>query len=198
MLKRCAPILLLTAFCWLVFGVNNLLLNGRFESYGIVPRHIGHLSGILWAPFLHGSFSHLAANTVPLLLLGGVLCSRGWGEFIIVTVLGILLGGSLTWLVARPACHIGASGLIFAYFGYLASLALFRRTFGSFLLSVVCLLAYGGMLRGILPTATAVSWEGHAAGLFAGVVMAWFMAKLEKTPVQADLKSPADLARKVD
>jgi membrane associated rhomboid family serine protease len=93
-----------------------------------------------------------------------------------------LVTGSLTWLFARSACHIGASGLIFCYFGYLASLAYFNRTFGALCLSIACILAYGGMIRGILPTSTPISWESHLAGLVAGAALAWLMAKLKQTP----------------
>jgi membrane associated rhomboid family serine protease len=164
-----------------VFVVNNLLWNGHLLQYGIIPRHLNGLPGIICAPFLHASFQHLAANTVPLLVLGGILCARSRAEFTGVTVAGILLGGGLTWLVARNAVHIGASGLIFCFFGYLASLAWFNRTIGALLISVVCIVGYGGMLRGILPTSTAISWEAHVAGLVAGVSLAWSSAKLKKT-----------------
>lgn len=180
--KRFAPVLVLTALCWLVFGLNNLAWHGQLSQYGITPRQFGGLWGILWAPFLHGSFQHLAANTLPLLVLGAILCARSKAEFMLVTVAGILVGGGLTWLVARNASHIGASGLIFCYFGYLASLAFFRRTIGTLLLSLVCLLLYGGMLRGVLPTAAAVSWEGHAAGLVAGIALGWLAAKVKNAP----------------
>ena len=182
MLKRFTPIILLTTICWLVFLVNNGVWGGSFDRYGIVPRRVSSLPGIVFAPFLHGSYRHLTANTLPLLVLGAILCARGKGEFVVVTVGGILLGGGLTWLFARSASHIGASGLIFCYFGYLASLAWFNRTFGTLLISVVCIVGYGGLVRGIVPTATRVSWESHLAGLVAGVVLAWFMAKLNKTP----------------
>jgi len=181
-LKRFTPIILLTTICWLVFLVNNGVWGGAFERYGIVPRQVSSLPGIVFAPFLHDSYRHLAANTLPLLILGAIICGRGKGEFVVVTAIGILLGGSLTWLFARSACHIGASGLIFCYFGYIASLAWFDRTFGTLLLSVVCIVGYGGLVRGIIPTSTGVSWEGHLAGLVAGVGLAWFMAKLKKTP----------------
>jgi membrane associated rhomboid family serine protease len=181
-LKRFTPILLLTALCWVVFLVNNLMLGGHFDQCGIKPRQISGLLGIIFAPFLHGSYQHLAANTLPLLVLGGILCARSQGEFVVVTVGGILLGGSLTWLFARNACHIGASGMIFCYFGYLASLAVFHRTFGTLCLSIVCILGYGGLVWGIVPTSAAISWESHFSGLVAGTVMAWFMAKLDKTP----------------
>ena len=182
MFKRFAPILTLTAACWLVFLLNNLIWQGHLAQHGIIPRQLGSLTGILWAPFLHASFKHLAANTVPLLVLGAIICARGKGEFALVTVGGILLGGILTWLFARSANHIGASGLIFCYFGYVASLAWFNRTFGTLCLSVVCILAYGGMVKGILPTLTPISWEGHLAGLVAGVVLGALMSKPKQEP----------------
>ena len=170
--KRFTPILTLVGLCWLMLLINNLLLGGGLNRFGITPRHLAGLPGILWAPFLHGSLSHLLANTVPLLILGGILCARSQSEFVTVAATGVLLGGALTWLFARNASHIGASGLIFCFFGYLASLAYFRRTFGTLLLSAICILLYGGMLRGIVPTSTPVSWEGHIAGLVAGVALA--------------------------
>jgi membrane associated rhomboid family serine protease len=97
----------------------------------------------------------------------------------------------LTWLVGRSACHIGASGLIFCYFGYIASLAFFRRTIGTLLLSLVCLLAYGGMLRGIFPTNPTVSWEGHACGLAAGILLGWLAARIINTPTEPGLPATA-------
>jgi membrane associated rhomboid family serine protease len=182
MLKRFGPILMLTAICWLVFLVNNSIWRGHFDQYGIVPRQISSLPGIIYAPFLHASYGHLTANTLPLLILGGILCGRSRGEFAVVTVAGILSGGGLTWLFARNACHIGASGLIFCYFGYLASLAYFHRTFGTLCLSVICIIGYGGLVWGVVPTSAPISWESHLAGLIAGTALAWLMAKLKNTP----------------
>jgi membrane associated rhomboid family serine protease len=180
-LKRFTPIITLTAVCWLVFVLNNLFGDGRLNQHGITPRHLDSLAGIIWAPFLHASYSHLTTNTLPLLILGAIICGRGKAEFAVVTAGGILLGGGLTWLFARNACHIGASGLVFCYFGYLASQACFKRTFGALCLSVICLLGYGGMLKGILPTLAGVSWEGHLAGLLSGIVMASLMSKPPRT-----------------
>lgn len=191
MIKRFTPILSITAICWVTFVVNNLLMSGHLTQYGIVPRQLGGLPGIIWAPFLHGSFGHLAANTLPLLILGGIICARSRGEFAVVTVAGIALCGGLTWLIGRTASHVGASGLIFCYFGYLASLALFNRKIGAAVLSVVCILGYGGILRGILPTAGAISWEEHLTGLASGVALAWFMSKLEKTTVALESEPSA-------
>src|SRR6266850_3689664 len=179
-LKRLIPIVSLIAVCWAVFVLNNLILHGHLNQYGIRPRHIGGLPGIIWSPFLHASLQHVVANTVPLALLGAILCLRGRNEFGIVTVAGVVLSGGVTWLIGRNAYHIGASGLIFCFFGYLASLAFFNRNIPTLLLSVVCLLGYGGMLRGVLPTTAAVSWEGHLAGLMAGIALAWLTSKVKK------------------
>lgn len=178
--SRFTPIIVLIALCWGVFVVNNLLLHMQLNQYGIIPRRIGSLPGIVFAPFLHGSYKHLAANSLPLLILGAIICARSKGEFIVVSVCGILFGGGLTWLFARHAAHIGASGLVFCYFGYLSSLAYFRRSMGTLLLSVICIVAYGGMIRGILPTSAAVSWEGHLAGLLTGIGAGWFMARVSE------------------
>jgi len=189
MLKRFMPIITLTALCWVVFVLNNLIWHGNLTQHGIIPRRLDSLTGIIWSPFLHASYQHLAANTLPLLILGGIVCARGKGEFALVTAGGILLGGILTWLFARNACHIGASGLIFCYFGYVASLAWFNRTFGTLCLSVVCILGYGGMIKGILPTLAGISWEGHLAGLVTGVVLGALMSKPK--PASAALPGPS-------
>ena len=191
MIKRFTPIIALVALCWLVFLVNNLLWHGQFNQYGVIPRHVGSLPGIIWAPFLHGSFKHLVANTVPLLIFGGIICARSKAEFGMIAVAGILLTGGLIWLFARTASHIGASGLIFCFFGYIASLACFRRSFGALVLSTVCVLVYGGMLKGIFPTSTPISWESHAAGLVSGIVLAWLTSKVN--PREDKEVKPAEL-----
>ena len=185
-MKRFGPIIVLVAVCWVVFVVNNLILGGSLTHYGIIPRHLGSLPGILWSPFLHASFGHLVANTVPLLIFGGVICARSKAEFIGVTLGGILLGGGLTWLLARNADHVGASGLVFCYFGFLTSRAWFERTFVNFAVSLVCLLLYGGILMGLLPVAPGVSWEGHLAGLLAGIACARVLANKARNRSSAE------------
>jgi membrane associated rhomboid family serine protease len=176
MIGRLLPAMTLPLTCWAVFLVNNVLMGGNLTDHGIIPRHTSSLPGILWSPFLHVSLQHLVANTLPLLILGLIICARGKGEFGAAVASGILLGGGLTWLFARTAVHVGASGLVFTFFGYVASLAYFRRTFGSLVLSVACIVGYGGLLRGVLPTAMPVSWEGHLSGLVAGIAAAWIVS----------------------
>jgi membrane associated rhomboid family serine protease len=187
MLKRFTPVLALIALCWAVFVLNNLILGGHLNQFGIRPRHIGSLPGIIWSPFLHVSFQHIMANTIPLGLLGAIICLRDRKEFWMVTAAGIILSGGLTWMLGRNAYHIGASGLIFCFFGYLASLAFFERKIGTLLLSIVCILGYGGILRGILPTSRAISWEGHLAGFFSGIALAWFISNVKKAGNETQL-----------
>jgi membrane associated rhomboid family serine protease len=188
MIKRFFPVGVLIALCWTVFVLNNLILDGHLNQYGIRPRHAGGLPGIFWSPFLHGSLKHLLANTLPLAILGGILCLRARNEFGIVTVAGTILSGGLTWLIGRNAYHIGASGLIFCFFGYLASLALFERKIGTLIVSVVCVIGYGGIVRGMLPTSSAISWEGHLAGFISGIILAWFISNVK----QAETGKPTD------
>ena len=91
LLSRFAPIIAITAACWLVFVFNNLIGDGHLSRYGIIPRQLSSLPGIIWAPFLHGSFQHLAANTLPLLILGGIICARSKTEFALITAGGIIV-----------------------------------------------------------------------------------------------------------
>jgi membrane associated rhomboid family serine protease len=114
-----------------------------------------------------------------------------------VTVAGTVLTGGLTWLFARNASHIGASGLIFCFFGYIASLAYFRRTFGTLVLSALCVLLYGGMIKGIVPTSTPISWESHLAGLLSGIALAWLSSKLNPQHEPTELK-PTELAEPIE
>ena len=185
-----AIILLLTfvAAIWVVYLVNSLLFDGSLNRYGLSPMALpyrwlsefepslpylaGSLRGILLSPLLHGSFSHLMSNTFPLLLLGGFVAIRGAKTTIGVSLLVIVLGGLLVWIVGRPAVHIGASGLVFGYFGFLVAQGWYERSIVSIVVAVGVLLLYGGIIFGVLPQSGFISWEGHLFGLVAGVLAA--------------------------
>lgn len=171
-MKRMYPVLAFVGLCWLMFLVNNLALHGQLSHLGIVPRTVGGLGGIVLAPLLHTSFRHLLANTVPLLMLGGVISLRSPAAYVSITVAGTLVSGALIWLLARHGCHIGASGLVFCYFGYVMGQAWFQRTFANILVAVACGFIYGGLIWGLSPFQSGVSWEAHAAGLVAGFFLA--------------------------
>jgi membrane associated rhomboid family serine protease len=150
---------------------------GQLTQFGIIPRTLTGLRGILFAPFLHSGVSHLVSNTIGFVLLGGLVLLRDEEDFWTVTAVGALVGGLGLWMFGRPAVHVGASGVIFSYFGYLISTGYFERRFGAMLLSVVALFLWGGLIFGILPAQPGVSWEGHLCGLLAGVLAAWVLAR---------------------
>jgi membrane associated rhomboid family serine protease len=164
-------LLVFIAAIW-VIEVVNLLSGHRLDVYGIVPRTVDGLKGIPFAPFLHGGVHHALSNTVPLLILGGFITLQGWRAFLGVSLFVIIVGGAGVWLAGRSAIHIGASGLVFGYFGYLLARGWYNRSVVSILVALAVLILYGGMIFGILPTSGFVSWEGHLFGLLAGILAA--------------------------
>jgi membrane associated rhomboid family serine protease len=150
-----------------------VLLPGAAAQLAVVPRKAGGLLGLVTAPFIHGSLSHLAANLPPFLVLGALVLRRGESDFP-GTALAIALGqGVLLWLLGGRAAHIGMSGVVFGFFGYLMALAWLTRTTSDLLVAACVLLFYGGMLAGVAPARDGTSWEGHLFGLVAGVGTAW-------------------------
>lgn len=162
---------------WASEGIDQFLLDERLDREGIVPRELDGLSGIPFAPFLHLGFPHLMANTVPLLVLGGLLALKGAARFVQVTMGVILLGGMGVWVFGRSAVHLGASGLLFGYLGYLVSAGIFERRVRSVLLGIIAVVFYGGLVWGVLPNDPGVSWESHLFGLLAGGFMGWFVSR---------------------
>jgi membrane associated rhomboid family serine protease len=140
----------------------------------MVPRTKNGLVGLITAPFIHGSFSHLAANLPPFLVLGALVLRRVESQFLDVSLTIAFGQGALLWLFGRKAAHVGMSGVIFGYFGYLLALAWFTQTIADLLVAGCVLVFYGGMLVGIAPARSATSWEGHLFGLTAGLGTAWF------------------------
>ncbi|HEY9874804.1 MAG TPA: rhomboid family intramembrane serine protease [Candidatus Obscuribacterales bacterium] len=168
------------AIIWILEIVDIFFLRGRLNSYGILPRHLIGLRGILFAPFLHGGFGHLIANTVPFLTLGWLIMLRETSDFFVVSALTMLVSGLGVWLFGSPAFHIGASGLIFGYLGFLLLRGFFERSFISILLSLIVGFLYGGVIWGVLPTQPGVSWEGHLFGFIGGVLAARLLSRRPK------------------
>ena len=171
---------IIVAALWLIEAVDAVVFDRGLDQHGIVPRTWGGLDGVLWAPFLHGGFGHLLANTLPLLILGGFVAIGGLRRWATVTAFIVIVGGLATWLVARPAAHIGASGLIFGYAGFLLVAGFVERSLRGIAVAVLVGFFFGGMvLRGITPVASWVSWESHLFGLAAGVLAAFALATPE-------------------
>ena len=180
-----ASVALLVALMWAV-GMVNAQLDYRLSEYGVVPRTVDGLIGIPLMPFLHGSFDHLVVNTLPIVVLGGLVAFQGSKKFLTATVFITLVGGGALWVVGRTAVHVGASGLVFGYFGYLIARAWYTRSLVAVLIAVVVAVVYGGILLGVLPFfQEGVSWEGHLTGLIAGALAARLMWK-ENQPEESE------------
>lgn len=160
---------------WLIEFIDHYLLSDRLQRGGIQPRHLDGLDGVLWAPFLHADWGHLVANTFPFLILGGLVALRGVQRLLIVTVVSLIVGGGLTWLLGSSGNHVGASGVVFGYFGALLGAGLFERRPLSIAPALIALMMYGGLIAGFVPTA-GVSWEGHLFGFIGGLLCARSLA----------------------
>jgi len=150
----------------------------RLDGYGIEPRDVDGLTGIITAPFLHAGFGHLAANTVPFLVMGFVIAFKGAMRVAAVTLIVTLVSGVGTWLVA-PAntVHIGASGVVFGYASYLLARGIFDRDLTEIAVGVVVGAVWGGTLIAGLEPQEGISWQGHLFGAIGGVVAAGVLTK---------------------
>lgn len=168
----------IVAFLWMIEIIDFFVFRGGLNRLGIRPRHIQGLQGIFLAPFLHGNFRHLVSNTLPLIALGWFVMLRDVKDFFIVTFITIIVSGFGVWLFGSPnTIHIGASGVVFGYLGFLLLRGFFERSFLSIVLSLLVGWLYGGLLWGVLPSQYGISWQGHLFGFIGGVFAAQMLAK---------------------
>lgn len=162
---------------WLIAMINLSFFDDRLQSYGIVPRNVVGLRGIIFAPFLHGDIPHLIANTFPFFTLGFLTMLRKTSDFFIVTFFSMIVSGLGVWLFASPnSITVGASGLIFGFLGFLMFRGFFQRNIPSIAVSLIVIFLYGGMIWGVLPNDPRISWLGHLFGFLGGVLAAKFIA----------------------
>jgi membrane associated rhomboid family serine protease len=171
------------ATMWLLELVDVFLFQQRLNALGVRPRTATGLWGILFMPLLHGNLAHVAANTLPFLILGWLVIMRRLGDFLVVTAITMLVSGAGVWLFAAAnTVSIGASGLVFGYFGYLLLRGYFDRSFLSIAIAVLVLLFYGGMFWGVVPQGRGISWEAHLFGFAGGALAAWLLARRGSPP----------------
>ncbi|MDR6579763.1 rhomboid family intramembrane serine protease [Pseudomonas extremaustralis] len=159
------------AFFMVALQLLNVATGYSLMAFGLIPRTLQGLPGILTSPFLHGSFAHLSANLVAFLILGSLVIIEGLNRFVTVSAIIILLGGSLLWLFGFAGIHVGASGWVFGLWAYLLSRAWFHRSWSNLITAGVVAVLYGGLILGFLPR-QGVSFEGHLFGAFAGFIAA--------------------------
>jgi len=153
-----------------VFNLINWSLGSPFNILGLRPRRLFGLVGIIFSPILHANFTHLIFNTFPLLCLGIFVMTLGLAQFYWATGIIMLLSGLAVWLIGRRGNHIGASGLIAGYFGYVLFSAYLQPTFTTFFCAGVALYYFGGILFSLVPTDAETSWEGHLSGFLSGLL----------------------------
>lgn len=172
---------------WLVELVDWLIFRGSLNELGVQPRTLVGLRGVLLMPFLHGGVGHLFANTIPFLVLGALIMLDSTATFFTVSAIAIVVSGLGVWLVGGSgSVHLGASGLIFGFFGFLLTRAYFERSMRSILLAVLVLVFYGGFFLGILPFQSGVSWLAHLFGFAGGVLAAYVVNKRRISEVEED------------
>lgn len=191
LMARLGLLVVFVAVLWAVQAVNWASGYALNRALGLVPRQLDGLRGILAMPLLHGGFGHLAANTPPLLVMGALLASTAGRAIWSATALIVLLGGGLVWLLGAPAIHIGASGLIFGWFGYLVTRGLWDRAPLALGVALAVALFYGSMIWGVLPGQPGVSWESHLFGALAGAIAAFVL----RAGVRAGVRAPSGRRR---
>lgn len=169
------------AVIWLI-QLLNWGLDLELQRFGVRPRQLAGLPGILLAPLLHGSFAHLAANSLPLLVLGtGMLYLYPSSAFKVIPA--VYLGpGVAVWLFARGSVHVGASGLVYGLVSYIFVAGVLRRDRRAIAASLLVSFLYGSLAWGVLPIEPGVSWETHLAAALIGLVLAVALRRLDVPP----------------
>jgi membrane associated rhomboid family serine protease len=170
-----------TAVLWLI-KIVEMMVGANFASYGVYPGQPGGLTGIIWSPLIHTSFSHLLANTAPLLLLGTALL-YGYPRSAKIVIPAVYFGSGLgVWLFARDAFHVGASGLTFGFMFFVFTVGVLRWDKRATALSLVVFFLYGGMIWGIFPSQPDISFESHFFGAMIGIALAVLLRNRDPYP----------------
>ena len=150
-------------------------------GYGVYPRSLDGLHGILFSPLIHGDFHHLISNTIPIFALSALIFlfykRVAYQSFILI----YLLTGLAVWLFARPVYHIGASGVVYGLVAFVFWNGIFRRNMKSIVLALIVTTVYSGYFLGILPNQPGISWESHLFGGIVGIIVAYiFKSSVER------------------
>lgn len=154
---------------WCVFLSNLILFGGSLNQYGVQPRVVSGIYGILFSPFLHGNVSHILGNSIFFLLLSWIICFNSVQLWYKTLIFGTILGGLFTWTFGFGSVHIGASGVVFALWGTILGMAINRKNPYYIIASIVLFLGYGmSFIWGLMPH-DGVSLSGHLGGLLSGL-----------------------------
>ncbi|WP_437398109.1 rhomboid family intramembrane serine protease [Flagellimonas lutimaris] len=166
-----APLVAVLAI-WIVFWVE-VQFGINLNDYGVYPRRLFGLKGVLFSPFIHGSIAHLYNNTIPLAVLTAFLFYFYQSVALRVLLFGTLASGLLTWAIARPSYHIGASGVIYLLASFIFFKGILAKNYRLVALSLIVVFIYGSMIWYIFPVKDGISWEGHLSGFIIGLILAF-------------------------
>lgn len=167
---------------WAIELLDLLFFRGQLDRFGVRPHSPIGLRGIVLAPFLHGNLPHLISNTVPFLILGWLVMLQETRDFWMVSAITLLVSGLGIWFFGAPgSVHVGASGLIFGYLGFLLFRGFFQRNLPSIFLSILVGSLYGGVIWGVLPRQPGISWQGHLFGFLGGILAARLLSRSKRS-----------------
>jgi len=163
-------------------------------DFGILPMHLSRLPDIFTAPFLHVSWQHIEGNSLPLFVLGVLAAYRSIARFLVVSLIVLVTSGLAVWLFqSGNEVTVGASGIIFGYFGYVLVRGFLDRNMVDIGVGIVAGVLYWTILQVALPGTPGVSWIDHLGGLVGGVIAAWVVRT--RTPIGAQPRPAASGGR---
>ena len=185
----------IVAIMWALEAINALASNQLSVSDGIYARNVDHVWAIFTAPFLHFSWQHLVANTIPFAFMGLIIALQGARRLLLVTLIVIVVAGLGTWLIAPSGTDTaGASGVVFGYATYLFARGFFNRSMLELLTGLVVGVVWGGALLASIVPHYGVSWQGHACGAIGGVVAAYLLRRERPANTGSEPASALDRA----
>ena len=154
---------------WFVYWIE-IYFNLNFTKFGVFPRKLTGLRGVFFSPFIHSGISHLFNNSIPLAVLLSALIYFYQKVYLQILFLGSLFTGILTWVIAREAYHIGASGIVYLLFSFVFFSGIIKKQYQLVAVSLIVIFLYGSMIWYVLPIKDGVSWEGHLSGFSVGLL----------------------------
>lgn len=180
-------------FLWSIHIIG-FITGNSFSHYGIYPREVNGLIGIITAPLIHGDLEHLFSNSFPFFVLTGVIYFFYPKVAIPSFIMIYLITGFIVWLFARPVHHIGASGVVYGLLSFVLFSGIFRRNLKSIALALAVTVLYSGYFYGLLPLNEKISWESHLFGALVGILVAYiFKGQIEED----EIKEPPSWANEV-
>lgn len=142
---------------------------------GVYPLKINGLKGLLFSPLIHGNINHLLANTFPLFILGLMLIYIFAKQKFLIIIVLYFIPNLIVWFVGRPAYHIGASSFIYGMASFIFFSGIFEKKGSWLALSLLIVFLYGGLIWGLIPRDSSVSFESHICGAVTGIFLAYFL-----------------------